>query len=97
MSGPLVGYYLAAIALTYAGTMWGAPLLGVLYPVLVLVAIVATFVVINLVIVCLLPQFERRAYRLRDAWIAILLAGALTAFEIGASAALKAWLLSGVA
>jgi len=94
---PSVGWYLAALTLTYVGVWWGAPLLGASYPVLVLVAIIATFTVINLVIVCLLPPFERRARRLREAWIPMLLALGLTAVEIGASAALKAGLLSVVA
>ena len=85
--------YLGAVPVTYLMTWHAMPLLGVGYPILVTVSVFVTFTVVNLVIVCLLPAFERRAERLRDAWLAILIAFGLTVFELAASSALKVWLL----
>jgi uncharacterized membrane protein len=65
---------LGVMIATYAVVFWGLPLLGVLYPVIVTVAILVTFTTVMLVVVCLFPPFERRADRLRDAWLPILLA-----------------------
>jgi hypothetical protein len=72
----------------YVVIYWGLPLLGVVYPILVAISIVATLTVVNLVIVCMLPMFERRAERLVDAWLPILLAAGLGIVEIQLS-----WLL----
>jgi uncharacterized membrane protein len=88
-----VAAYLGVLALSYVAIWYGAPYLGVAYPLLTTVSIVVTFTAVNLVIVCLLPVFERRAVRLRDAWLPLLLALMLTGVELAASALLKAWLL----
>lgn len=64
------------------------PFLGIGYPLLVSACILFTFGAVNLVVVTLVPPFERRAERLRDAWLPILLALGLTAAEL----ALTAWL-----
>ncbi|MBE0417575.1 MAG: DUF2085 domain-containing protein [Coriobacteriia bacterium] len=88
-----VGVYLAALAGSYIAVWYGAPYLGVAYPLLATAAIIVTFTTVNLVIVCLLPPFERRASRLSDAMIPILLALVLTGLELAGSAWLKAWLL----
>jgi uncharacterized membrane protein len=90
------GAYVAALVLSYIAVWYGAPYLGVVYPVLTAVAIVVTFTTVNLVIVCLLPPFERRASRLRDAWLPVLIAVGLTGLQLAASAWLKAWLLGGI-
>lgn len=88
-----VGAYLAALVLSYLVVWYGAPYLGVVYPVLTAVTILVTFATVNLVIVCLLPPFERRATRLRDAWIPLVIAVGLSALQVAGSAWLKVWAL----
>jgi len=85
--------YLVALPGSYAVVMWVLPLLGVVYPLLVTAAILVTFTAVNLVIVCLLPTFERRYSRLREAWLPILLAAGLTGIELAMSAAVRNVLL----
>lgn len=76
----------ALIPVTVALVWWGGPLLGVAYPLLVSVAILATLLAVNLVIVSLLPPFERRAESWRDLWVPGLVAVGLMAVElVGAS------------
>lgn len=84
--------FLGALAPTWLLVFYAAPLLGVVYPVLVAVAVIVTFAMVNLVIVCLLPPFERRARRLRDAWLPILLSLMFTVLELAAASYLKYWL-----
>jgi len=81
--------WLAAMALAFAGVYWLAPLLGVIYPVLVTVCVLATLTAVNLLIVLLLPKFGRKAQRFRDAWRPLLIAFALSWFEIAFSALVK--------
>lgn len=57
---------------------------GLVFPLVVAVCIVATFWWVNLAIVCMLPLFERRAARLAQAWPAHLLAIGFTALELAA-------------
>lgn len=73
----------------YALARWVLPLTGAAYPVIVAACIVLTFGWVNLAVVCLLPVFEGRADRLRDAWMASCVALALTAVEIAASSAFR--------
>ncbi|MDZ4166132.1 MAG: DUF2085 domain-containing protein [Coriobacteriia bacterium] len=84
-----IGAWLAPLLVTFVVTRWLLPLLGVGYPVLVSAAIVATFVTVNLVFVGLMPVFERRAHRLRDAWPQILVAVGLSAAELAAASLLR--------
>ncbi|MDO8879364.1 MAG: DUF2085 domain-containing protein [Coriobacteriia bacterium] len=84
-----IGAWLALLLVTFVVTRWLLPLLGVGYPVLVSAAIVATFVTVNLVFVGLMPVFERRAHRLRDAWPQILVAVGLSAAELAAASLLR--------
>ncbi|MDP2232017.1 MAG: DUF2085 domain-containing protein [Actinomycetota bacterium] len=84
--------FVGALLPAWAILFYGAPLLGVLYPVLVAVTVIVTFVMVNLVIVCLLPPFERRARRLTDAWLPILLSLGFTVLELAAASYLKYWL-----
>ena len=56
--------WLAAVPLAYVLVYWGLPLLGVGYPILVAAFIVGTLTAVNLVMVCTLPPFERRAEQL---------------------------------
>ncbi|MDY0341475.1 MAG: DUF2085 domain-containing protein [Coriobacteriia bacterium] len=81
--------WLAALVCTYLLAAYVMPHLGVVYPVLVTVAILVTFTCVNLVLVCLVPCFEGRAERLRDAWRQVLIAFVLTVVELGASAWLR--------
>lgn len=73
----------------YAIARWVLPLTGAAYPLIVAACIVLTFEWVNLAVVCLLPVFEGRADRLRDAWAASSVALALTAVEIAASSAFR--------
>ena len=81
-----LGAWLGGVPVVFASVRWLAPFLGPLYPLLVGVAILVTLTAVNLVIVCIFPWFERRADRLSDAWIAIVLAFGLSVVEITASA-----------
>lgn len=89
--------WLAVIPVCYVLIRYAAPLLGVGYPILVAVAVVATLTCVNLVMVCLLPMFERKADRLRDAWLAILVAIGVTFLEIWLAGLLRLALLSLIA
>jgi len=86
--------FVATLPLAWLVIFYLAPYLGVVYPFLVVLAILVTFVAVNLVIVCLFNEFERRADRLRDARIAMLLALALTVVELAGASYLKFWLES---
>ncbi len=86
--------WLAAVPAAFVLVRWGLPLLDVAYPVLVALCIVVTFVSVNAIIVTLAPRFERKVQRLSGAWVVLLLALAISAMEIGATAALRAWLQS---
>ena len=83
------GLWLVGSAASFAAARWVLPATGVVYPLLVSGAIVATFVIVNLVFVGLMPPFERRATRLRDLGVQILIALALSAAEIGAAGMLR--------
>jgi len=84
--------WLSAVPVAYAVVYWGLPFFGVGYPILVAVAIVACLTAINLIMVGMLPMFERRAEHLSDAWLAILVAVGVALLEI----ALSAWLRVGL-
>ncbi|MBN2248390.1 MAG: DUF2085 domain-containing protein [Coriobacteriia bacterium] len=81
--------WLVALVGAYLLTAYVLPYLGLLYPLLVAIAIIVTFVSVNLVLVCLVDRFEGRASRLVDAWPQILIALALTMGELAASAWLR--------
>lgn len=86
----VLAIWLLSLPLAYASVMLGPRLLGAALPLAVAVAILATLTSVNLIIVTLVPQFERRALRIADAWFPILIALLLAWLEILASAALKA-------
>lgn len=86
--------WLATVPVAFVAIRYGAPFLGVGYPLLVAATIVATLTAVNLVIVCLTPAFERRADNLAQAWAAILVALGLTFAEILFSGLLRAWIES---
>ena len=88
--------WLATMPLLYMVAWWVLPRLGLVYPIIVAVAILATFTLVNLVIVGLFRTFENRAERPRDLVAPILIAFAMTMVELAGAAAFKAW-LEGVA
>jgi uncharacterized membrane protein len=85
--------WLATAPVVYAVTWWVLPLLGLLFPVIVTVAILVTFTLVNLVIVALLRAFENKAERPADLVVPVSIAFVLTIAELAGSAALKAWLV----
>jgi len=85
--------WIAALPVTFAAVRWVAPHMGVFFPLLTGVAIVLTFCAVNLVIVVLLPLFERRAETLWDARLALGLALVLTFVELGLATAARVQLL----
>jgi len=89
--------WLLAVPVSYVLIRYGGPLLGVGYPILIGVAVIVTLTTVNLVMVCLLPPFERRAERLRDAWLPILIALALTFLEVWLAGLFRLALLALVA
>jgi uncharacterized membrane protein len=74
--------WLAAVPVSYVVVYWVLPRLGILYPVLVAGGILATLVAVNLVLVGVLPPFERRADSLLQAWPALSASLALSLVEI---------------
>jgi len=89
-----LGAWLASVPVTFVLVRWGGPLLGVGYPLLVAVAVLATLTAVNLVIVCLTPAFERKAEHLSDAWLAILIALLIAVLEIWLSGLLRYGLIA---
>jgi len=86
--------WFSAVPISYAIVYWAFPLLGLAYPIIVALAIVATLTAVNLVVVSMLPAFERKADRLSDAWLAIVVAVGIALAEIWLAAALRAWLVA---
>jgi uncharacterized membrane protein len=84
--------WLATVPFAYFAIRYGAPLLGVAYPLLVAVTIVATLTAVNLVIVCITPLFERKADRIIDGWAAILVGVAMAFLEVWLSGLLRLWI-----
>jgi uncharacterized membrane protein len=74
--------WLGSLVLSLVVLHWVLPLTGVVYPVLASIAIVVTFIAVNLVFVGLMPPFERKALRLRGAWPQLIVALALTVGEL---------------
>jgi len=87
-----VGFVLALLP-AYALLWWVGPLLGALYPLLVVGSIIFTFVYVNAVIVALLPPFEKTADTVLATWPVFGLALLLTLLELGGSTAFKLWLI----
>ncbi len=89
--------WLGTVPVAFVAIRYGAPWLGIGYPLIVAATIVITLTSVNLVMVCLMPPFERKADRLTDAWVAILVAVAMSLLEIWLSGLLRLWLESIVA
>jgi hypothetical protein len=73
---------------------WGAPLLGIVYPVLVAAAVLVTLTCVNMVMVCLTPWFERKAEKLLDVWPAALVSLAMAFLEIWLAGLLRSALIA---
>ncbi|GAB4281522.1 MAG: hypothetical protein Kow0056_16980 [Coriobacteriia bacterium] len=86
--------WLATLPVAFAVVRWVLPFLGVGFPVLVALAVLGAFTSVNLAVVCLFPPFERRSERLRDAWLPMLIALALTLGELWLTGMLKPALIS---
>lgn len=89
-----VAVWAAAVPVSFALLWWGAPLLGIGYPLATAACILATFTAVNLVMVLLAPRFEQKAERLRDAWLPLLIALGLTLVEVAVTGWLRGVLLS---
>lgn len=86
--------WLAAVPVAYVAVYWGLPLLGVGFPLLVAAAIVGTLVSVNLIMVCMLPPFERRAETLPGAWRPLLIALAVAVAEVWLSGLMRAGMVA---
>lgn len=86
--------WLISLPAAFFALWFAAPLLGQVYPVLVALAIVATLSAINLLIVAMLPWFDRRAVRWQDLVVPSAIAVAISLLEIGIAGALRAVLQS---
>jgi uncharacterized membrane protein len=89
-----LGVFVAVVPVVYVVVWWGAPALGIGYPVLAAAAVIATLVSVNMVMVCLTPWFDRKAARLIDAWPAALVALALTFAEVWLAGLLRLGLVA---
>jgi uncharacterized membrane protein len=95
LSGTLdIVMWVLPIPAAFALVWWVMPLLGVWYPLLVVAAVMATFVGVNMVIALLPSRFDRSFERVRDAWVPMIVAFALSAAEIGLAAWLRIFLQS---
>jgi uncharacterized membrane protein len=93
-TAPRLGLWLLGVPTCYALVYWGLPLLGAVYPAVVAVGILATLTAVNLVMVAVLPAFERKASRLSDAWLALLVSLGLSLLEIWSAGLLRTGILA---
>jgi uncharacterized membrane protein len=89
-----LGVFLGAVPVMYVIVWWGAPLLGIWYPILVAVAVLATLTCVNMVMICITPWFERKAVRFVDAWPAVLASLVLALLEIWLAGLLRLGLIA---
>lgn len=85
--------FLAGLPTAFALLWWGGPHAGIVYPLFTGVAIVATFALVNLVLVVILPPFEQRASSLRDTWLPVALAVIAAFAELAAAGYIRGLLL----
>jgi uncharacterized membrane protein len=86
--------WIASIPLSYLLISYGGPLLGRAFPVLIAVSIVVTLAAVNMVMVAMLPQFDRRASSPRGLVAPALLGCLVALIEIALAAQLRVGLLS---
>jgi hypothetical protein len=89
-----LGLFLLVVPVLYVAIWWGAPLLGIAYPILTAIAILTTLTCVNMVMVCLTPWFERKAEKLVEVWPAALVGLALAFLEIWLAALLRLGLVA---
>lgn len=89
--GEIAGFIIA-VPVAYFLLWTLAPLAGVIYPWLVAGAIIFTFVSVNLVLVTLIPVFERRASGVKQAIPAILAALGLAVLQLFLASSFRIWL-----
>lgn len=82
-------WWLALPALVFGMVLWMLPPAGALYPLLLVAAIIVTFTAVNMVFVCLVPMFERKAATVRDAVLPFAIAVVLAFAELAAAAWLR--------
>jgi len=83
----LLGIPVSHVLISRAG-----PLLGIAFPLVIAFAILATYVAVNMVIVALLPPFNRRVSSWAGLVVPACIGLVLTLFEIGFASQAKAWL-----
>ncbi len=82
----------ASMFAAFAALRWGAPLLGLGYPLAAAGAIIATLTTINLVVVAMLPAFDRKASSVRQILVPIAISMVIAFAEIELAALLRAWI-----
>lgn len=92
LDGWRAGVWLLSLVPAFVALRWGLPLAGLFYPTLLTGAIVVTFLVVNLVFTTLIPVFERRASRLKDAGLQIAIAFVFVIVELALASGLRVWL-----
>ncbi|MCX8006639.1 MAG: DUF2085 domain-containing protein [Coriobacteriia bacterium] len=92
LEGRKAAAWLAGLPLAFAAIYWLLPRAGVMFPLLVSVAILATLAVVNLVFVSLIPAFERSASSVRSLAPQVAVAAVLTGLELVGAALLRSWL-----
>lgn len=88
-----VAAWLIALPVAAAVLWWAGPLMGAVYPILIGLAILATLTAVNLVLIGMLPAFDRKAARWQQLVVPSLLALALGIAEIVLSGLVRWWML----
>ncbi len=81
--------WLGTIPLSFAILRWVLPATGVLYPILLTVAVIGTYMAVNLVLVSLIPSLERKMTSLLSAPILLGAALVLTVAELALASLLR--------
>ncbi|PKQ36695.1 MAG: hypothetical protein CVT59_11395 [Actinobacteria bacterium HGW-Actinobacteria-1] len=81
--------WLLSIPVSFVVLRWALPAMGVIYPVLLTLAIVATYAAVNLIFVTFVPVLEHKATSLLRAPLQIALALALVAVELFLASGLR--------
>lgn len=89
--GEIAGFVLA-VPVAYFMLWTVAPLAGIIYPWLIAGAIIFTFTSVNLILVTLLPVFERKASKAAQVIPAVLAALALTVLQLFLASGVRIWL-----
>jgi uncharacterized membrane protein len=87
-----IAIWALGIPVAFAFIRWVAPQLGIAYPVIVAVSIVLTLAAINLIIVAMLPAFDRKGRSWSDLTLPIAIAVALAFLEIAGAAQIRVFL-----